>query len=1621
MIVKGIIKSIDVQGNTCVVRMPSFETAGNDEIIATATVSNSPGSYNGYKVDDVVWVAFENDQLECPVIIGKLYLGIEAERADPRGTLNVVDSKISRTAEIPFDTKLGRNLEPGMPKTLAPFNSLNSIANNLSAAEVNIAQNDRDYGNRFRQTFEAIDGNKTLIDQTNEYIKNEVQSYDGDAFGWRLDTGKKDSEDNYIRKPSWRVYAKGNSAYLAGAEIWLTYRDNKYFYVLKYNGESDTSVEANITISDGNYFLDGIDTDIEYIENEVNLHKITVDKNKVLAVKLDDSENKYYWYINNIKTNLEVHETIDILTANEDGLNVTGTVTATEGKIGNFNIEPREGGWGGLYTDGYATEFKEASKLSENNETGVYIGPDGLMIGKNFSIDAYGNIKSSQLDIMSKRVNAITSSSFEDGISLPITFQRVEGLKSKKIDEKKAGYVNTGHNLNNWEAIEIKFLINDEDVVDATSIEDNFIFGCLDGAAGLALKVGKFEEGNNLALITGNTIQYYSVTTGQKHKIRIKNNQAIQIDGKEEGTAISFSSVILGDNVSEAAILPNTNINIVSVYAKNDDWSGGGTLVGKTYTAGNILIFGAKDNETIKVSENITLYSFKIFDNSNILLNYFIPAIRNADSKTGLYDVKSGSEEDIKNGTFSECQLDSGNYSELIILQNTVIYESNFSAMNDKIVSEVSRVETNLNETINSTKTEIKQTTDGISATLSETATTLQDNIDIVQENLDDSVEEINTTITNKTTEIKATTDSISLTVEQETKKLQENVEEVNNSLSSRIDQNATNISAKVSKAQGSEESEFGWNLTDNEWTIFNEDKNILLANKDGLEVSGKIEAESGHIGSFIIGDTGITSSTLVEDKETAWADNFTDEDVSSEQGIYLGTDGIKLGKKFSVDTSGNLITNSGNIGNFNIGQNGIYSDNYITSYTEDSGEKTGVYVGTDGIKLGNSFSVDNEGTVRATGLKIDLTTEQENDLRGTQTVAIQTKIANVDKDTWLDWSTSGNNVTFKVLSAEISNLRIGDIAIFSGTLPEDGRNTSINCKISSISIENNEITGKCFGWVIDGYTPQKDIDYFDGNDGHTIQNVTYYKKTNISGYSSKPTASTAPSTSVTGWKIAPPVPDSTYPYVYASTVTYTNGVADWSNATTPVLITTLDSLVSILEADGIDIITTTRDSNNNITSVNLNVDKINTATGNKLLIGQDQTVEIGGFIVNESSISNTALDSSDKSDQIVIGTEGIQLGENFSITSEGELFAAEGTFTGSIDADGATLKNVATLEMGNDTILDAQDIRAAKDITTMKKIITRDGLYFGDGNSCGIYASGANYIDQTVTFTIRTRSSVLGNNTSFKYEIVVEANRPVVEDTIISHSLATWSDSKNNSRWDISISAGTITMKAGCKSAQKSAIEVNRGKFEFNYIDAAGNSASSGGYTTPQSLIVSPTITAIDGTNGKTTKTQQILDPNGTEITSTSDRFNVNGDITLSGDITLYGDVTFNLGTSYDFSPVVSGFASTGNKYLVSFSIDIDKNKWSKKDLYIACGGSARLRNKKIDAIVVSAKADKSTFKWPTASGKEDLPESTKIASVVNAWYADWEYDSYGDPQIWVYNGQGQTGTAYVFVMLSD
>lgn len=513
MIVKGIIKSIDVQGNTCVVRMPYFETAGNDEIIATATVSNSPGSYNGYKVDDVVWVAFENDQLECPVVIGKLYLGIEAERADPRGTLNVVDSKVSRTAEIPFDTKLGRNLEPGMPKTLAPYNSLNSIANNLSTAEVNIAQNDREYGNRFTVAFENIEGNRSSINQTADKLSTEISerknadtsldtkitqtatditnevaatyvTQDGkstsEAFGWSL---KKDRWEVYKKindKPTPILVANENGLEVNGKIEAESGHIGKFIISDVHNCEikdsegNDTgkTFEASGIHSDdyitkfedpaskrgvyvgtdgikvgSNFSVDtsGVVTATElvlkpenvYLEDEYETDPSTgTQRRKNLKKRIEEGDTATETLKEILNQNLtDGGDITSTKITNEvmlspylivDAANIRKTLTIGDideplfhadiddpaVTIGGFKV-----GSTGISSDTDTAKYNTTFGDSAIGDSGVYVGTDGIRLGKNFEVDNEGNVVASSLKITPSGVEGLGDLAFEDSLS----------------------------------------------------------------------------------------------------------------------------------------------------------------------------------------------------------------------------------------------------------------------------------------------------------------------------------------------------------------------------------------------------------------------------------------------------------------------------------------------------------------------------------------------------------------------------------------------------------------------------------------------------------------------------------------------------------------------------------------------------------------------------------------------------------------------------------------------------------------------------------------------------------------------------------------------------------------------------------------------------------------------------------------------------------------------------------------------------------------------------------------------------------------------------------------------------------------------------------------------------
>ena len=105
MVTKGLIRSINRAGNRCIVRLPLFETASSTAPVELeALVNITPGMFNNLFVNDVVFVAFEENALEKPIIIGKLYTGAQNENNTPGGA-GILDTLTVRTSgRIPAAT-----------------------------------------------------------------------------------------------------------------------------------------------------------------------------------------------------------------------------------------------------------------------------------------------------------------------------------------------------------------------------------------------------------------------------------------------------------------------------------------------------------------------------------------------------------------------------------------------------------------------------------------------------------------------------------------------------------------------------------------------------------------------------------------------------------------------------------------------------------------------------------------------------------------------------------------------------------------------------------------------------------------------------------------------------------------------------------------------------------------------------------------------------------------------------------------------------------------------------------------------------------------------------------------------------------------------------------------------------------------------------------------------------------------------------------------------------------------------------------------------------------------------------------------------------------------------------
>ena len=121
------------------------------------------------------------------------------------------------------------------------------------------------------------------------------------------------------------------------------------------------------------------------------------------------------------------------------------------------------------------------------------------------------------------------------------------------------------------------------------------------------------------------------------------------------------------------------------------------------------------------------------------------------------------------------------------------------------------------------------------------------------------------------------------------------------NQIEGQLSVQSSQIAAKVSQTGGNSSS-FGWQLLATGFLLNSGNKTVFQANSSGITVTGQMNATSGYIGD---GSNGfLISSRSISNGKSGLSD--------SNNGVYIGTDGIAFGPNFKVDSSGNLTANSG-------------------------------------------------------------------------------------------------------------------------------------------------------------------------------------------------------------------------------------------------------------------------------------------------------------------------------------------------------------------------------------------------------------------------------------------------------------------------------------------------------------------------------------------------------------------------------------------------------------------------------------------------------------------------------------------------------------------------------------
>lgn len=139
MLTKGEIEAINFENNTCTVRIPIFEGAGNmQKVSILALISTPPCEDMGYSVGDIVFVTFAENSLNKPVVLGKLLQPPKFQNLNNSTTVGKVSCNklvVGDSCSLPTSTQLIANgLQSSMDNT--GFGTIQDLINQVKAQQV---------------------------------------------------------------------------------------------------------------------------------------------------------------------------------------------------------------------------------------------------------------------------------------------------------------------------------------------------------------------------------------------------------------------------------------------------------------------------------------------------------------------------------------------------------------------------------------------------------------------------------------------------------------------------------------------------------------------------------------------------------------------------------------------------------------------------------------------------------------------------------------------------------------------------------------------------------------------------------------------------------------------------------------------------------------------------------------------------------------------------------------------------------------------------------------------------------------------------------------------------------------------------------------------------------------------------------------------------------------------------------------------------------------------------------------------------------------------------------------------------------------------------------------------